>query len=160
MSPGRVGDEFDFEAVGVGEVGGVVVPASGVRMCLREQQRPAVGWSRCGEGIDAGPAPCVERKMVHPGAEPVVVAGAQGGRLLDDEVGSAEQPAPAVFPVLKLHVAQFVEQPSPLLTGAGQVGHPQFDMMQVPPQGMTHAGRIRGPGGCAAAERRARLGLS
>jgi antitoxin HigA-1 len=37
-----VGDEFDLEAVGVGEVGGVVIGSAGVGMCVGEQQCPAV----------------------------------------------------------------------------------------------------------------------
>jgi len=74
-----VGDEFDLEAVAIGEVGGVVVVAAGVGVRLGEQQRPAVDWARRGEGIDTGAVACVEGEMVHPRPEPVVAGGDEGG---------------------------------------------------------------------------------
>jgi hypothetical protein len=37
------GDEFYYEGVGVGQVGGVVVGAAGVGVGLEEQEGPAVG---------------------------------------------------------------------------------------------------------------------
>ena|ERR1017187_3747297 len=73
------GDEFDLEAVGVDEVGGIVVLAAGVGVGLGEQQRPAMGRPRRGEGVDAGPVARVEREMVHPRPEPVVAVGGKGG---------------------------------------------------------------------------------
>jgi hypothetical protein len=43
------GHEFDLEAVGVGEVGGVVIGTAHVGMRVGEQQCPAVCWSFGGE---------------------------------------------------------------------------------------------------------------
>jgi hypothetical protein len=50
------------------------------------------------------------------------------GRACD--LSAAEAPAPAVWPVLEPGVAELGEQPSPLGGGAGQVRHPQFDVVQ------------------------------
>ena len=81
MARGRLsglgGDKLDLEVVGVGEVGGVVLGSAGVRMPFGEQQRPAVGRAVRGELVDALPRAGVEREMVQPGPEPVVLAGGQ-----------------------------------------------------------------------------------
>jgi hypothetical protein len=46
------GDEFDFESVGVLQVGGVVVGTAGVGMAVGEQQDSAVVCRPGREGID------------------------------------------------------------------------------------------------------------
>src|SRR5450755_618918 len=81
-------------------------------MGLGEQQCPAAGRGLRRESIDAGAVTGVKREMVQPRPEPVVAGRGEGGRLLDDEVGAAEQPAP-------------------LLEGPGQVRYPQLDVMQT-----------------------------
>src|ERR1019366_1331995 len=70
--------------------------------------------------------------------KPVVAGRGEGGRLLDDEVGAAEPPAPAMLPVLELLVAELAEQPPPLLAGPGQVRYPQLDVMQASGHGVVH----------------------
>jgi hypothetical protein len=89
--------------------------------------------------IDVLPGAGVERQMVQAGPEPVVLGGGQGRRLLDDQVRTAEAPAAAVGPVLEGRIAEPAEQPSPLLAGPAQVGHPQFDVEQAPGDGLVHA---------------------
>jgi len=42
----------------------------------------------------------------------------------------AQAPAAAVWPVLERGVAELAEEPSPLRGGAGQVGNPQFDVVE------------------------------
>ena len=83
-----------------------MVWAACVGMPVREQQRPAVGRAVRGELVDALPRAGVEREMVQPGPEPVVLAGGLGRRLLDDQVRVAETPAVAVRPVLEGLVAE------------------------------------------------------
>ena len=129
----------DFETIGAGQVGGVVVRTAGVGMGLGEQQRPAAGRGLRRESIDAGAVTGVKREMVQPRPEPVVAGRGEGGRLLDDEVGAAEPPAPAMLPVLELLVAELAEQPPPLLEGPGQVRYPQLDVMQASGHGVVHA---------------------
>ena len=54
----RPGHELDLEAIGVGQVGSVVIRSARVRVRLGEQQRPAAGRARGGQGVDglaAGP---------------------------------------------------------------------------------------------------------
>src|ERR1700758_2907352 len=108
------GDEFDLVAVRVGQVGGVVSRAAGVGMLVGEEHAPAVLFGLLNEGVEAGAATRVEREVVQAGAGPVVAGGGHGGRLLDDEVGAAEPPAAAIWPVLELLVAEPGEQPPPL----------------------------------------------
>ena len=52
--------------------------SAGMRMPVREQQRPAVGRAVRGELVDALPWAGVEREVVQPGPEPVVLAAGQG----------------------------------------------------------------------------------
>ena len=73
------GDEFDLEAVGVGEVGDVVIGSASVGMFVREQQHPVVCGSFGGQDIDVMAGTSVEREVVHPGSQPVVGGGGQGG---------------------------------------------------------------------------------
>jgi hypothetical protein len=73
------GDRLDLEAVGIGEVGGVMVLAAGVRMYLGEQQRPAGSRARRREGIDASAVARVKREMVQPRPEPVMSGRGEGG---------------------------------------------------------------------------------
>src|SRR5450755_696982 len=79
----RICDEFDFETIGAGQVGGVVVRTAGVGMGLGEQQCPAAGRGLRRESIDAGAVTGVKREMVQPRPEPVVAGRGEGRRLLD-----------------------------------------------------------------------------
>src|SRR5882757_5935222 len=122
--------QLHLEAVLVGEIAGVVVGPAGVGMLVGEQQGPAVGRRGVDQGIDlvAG----VEGEVVQAGALAVVHVGAEGGGLLEDDVGVAEPPAAAGGPVLVHHIAELAEQPAPAAGGPRQVGHPQLDVVQAP----------------------------
>ncbi len=66
------GDEFDLEAVGVGEVNSAVLGSTGVGVRVGEKKRPSVIDGIGDEPVGLGDAPRVEGEMVEPGAEPVV----------------------------------------------------------------------------------------
>src|SRR5262249_25855704 len=71
----RVRDQFDLVAGLVLQVGGVVLGAAGVRVAVREQQRPAVFRGGRDDGVDVRARTGVEREMVDTGCEAVVGTG-------------------------------------------------------------------------------------
>jgi hypothetical protein len=101
-----------------------------MRVAVRKHEGPAVLGGFGGELADLLAGAGVEGEVVQAGTAAVVVGGRHGGRLLDDEVGAVEVPAAAGLPVLELLVAEAGEEPAPLGDGAGQVGDPQFHVMQ------------------------------
>jgi hypothetical protein len=129
------GDELDLEAIGVGEVGGVVIGPASVRMPVGEQQRPAECRSFSSKAVDVLAGSGVEREMVQSGSQPVVLSGGQRGRLLDHEISGAEAPAAPVRPLLERRVSKLHEEPSPLSAGTPQVRHPQLYVVQAPGHG-------------------------
>ena len=74
-----MGHEFDFESVGVLQVGGVVVGIDGVGVAVGEQQDSAVVCRLGREGIDHVRIADVEGEVVETGSASVVVGGAEGG---------------------------------------------------------------------------------
>ncbi|WP_455568647.1 hypothetical protein [Streptomyces griseorubiginosus] len=71
-------DEFDFEAVVVLQVGGIVLCAAGVGVPIGEHQMPAVLSGVGRQLLDRGRVFDVEGQMVQSGAAAVVPFGGQG----------------------------------------------------------------------------------
>lgn len=94
-------DEFDFEPVVVLQVGGVVLSAAGLWMPFGEHQVTAVLGCVSRQFLDCGGVFDVEGQVVQPWAAAVVLFGAEGQRLLDDQVGRPEPPAAAAVTALE-----------------------------------------------------------
>lgn len=70
-----LGDQFRLELVGVGQVGRVLLWATGVGALVGEEQRPAMCGCPCDEIIDVPSGTGMKGGMVQPRPLPVVVAG-------------------------------------------------------------------------------------
>jgi hypothetical protein len=81
----RYGDELDLEAIGVLEVGRVVVRATGEWMAVGVQQGPGVLGGLLGESIDELGGLHVEGHVVESGSAAIVVDGGEVWGLLDDD---------------------------------------------------------------------------
>ncbi len=75
------GDEFDFEVVGVFEVGGMLLGAAGMGMAVGEEEGTAVVLGLGGEEVDVEGGVDVEEEVVETGGEAVVPWLGEGGGL-------------------------------------------------------------------------------
>jgi hypothetical protein len=83
MAAGPRGYELDLIAVGVDQVGGVMVGPAGVRVLVRKHERPAMEWGGTRERVDITACTRMEGEMVEPRAATLVTAGDHRGRLFD-----------------------------------------------------------------------------
>lgn len=72
----------------------------------------------------------MEGKVIQARTPSFVTGRGHCGRLLDDQVGRAKPPAPAVRPVLEFGITKLAHQPPPFADGPGEVRYPEFDVMQ------------------------------
>src|SRR5262249_40980750 len=123
------------------QVGGVVLGAAGVRVAVREEQRPAVGGGGAYQLVQALSLAGVVGDVVDPRVEPGVLVPVLRRRLLDEEVDVALGMRARGLAELGQLPSQLAEQPAPGSLGCGQIRYPQLDVVQ-----RAHAHLLAPPG--------------
>jgi hypothetical protein len=116
-----------------------VLITAGVGVAVSEHEPPAVTGCMGHHVLHAVTGGDVEGEVVEAGAEPIVTERAAGRRLLKDDVGATSPPALSFRPLLEELITESAEQPAPAGLGPGQVGHPQFDVVNRPRGNLSHS---------------------
>lgn len=124
-------DEFDLEAVDVGEESCVVVGSACVWVILREEERPAVVLGFHDQSVALISRPAMERQVVQSRTESVVHLRRERRGLFSNNVRGTESPTSTMLPGLKFHVAKRPEQPSKACDRSTQAWHPYLNVVQV-----------------------------
>lgn len=122
-------NELDFEPIGVDQVGGVRIRAASMRVLLGEELVPAVGRRILDKFIEPRVVADMESQVVETSAGALMLTGGHVRGLFDHDVRHPQTPAVPAGPVLERLVAQLTQQPTPLGSGAVNLGNPQFDVM-------------------------------